>query len=168
MTTRHAVAADYVFDGHNVHRDAAVMIGGARITAVLPRNEVPQSTSVQNLPDGCWLAPGFIDIQVNGGGDVLFNEQPTLAGIHAIAAAHRRFGTTSLLPTLISDSVGKMGMRWRPWNPLWPRIPAYSASTSKGRSSRRKSPACMTRAISENPPSRTTRSFWRRVPASRS
>jgi N-acetylglucosamine-6-phosphate deacetylase len=108
MTTRHAVAADYVFDGHNVHRDAAVMISGARITAILPRNEVPQSMSVQDLPDGYWLAPGFIDIQVNGGGDVLFNEQPTLAGIHAIAAAHRRFGTTALLPTLISDSVGKM------------------------------------------------------------
>jgi N-acetylglucosamine-6-phosphate deacetylase len=50
--------------------------------------------------------PGFIDLQVNGGGGVLFNDQPTVAGIAAIAEAHRRFGTTGLLPTLISDELG--------------------------------------------------------------
>jgi N-acetylglucosamine-6-phosphate deacetylase len=55
-----------------------------------------------------WLAPGFIDLQVNGGGDVLFNDAPTPETIHRIAAAHRRFGTTALLPTLISDSPAKM------------------------------------------------------------
>ena len=60
------------------------------------------------LPDGAWLAPGFIDVQVNGGGDVLFNDAPTPEAIAAIAAAHRRFGTTSLLPTLISDTPEKM------------------------------------------------------------
>ena len=60
------------------------------------------------MPDGVWLAPGFIDIQVNGGGDVLFNDTPTAAGIRTIAAAHRRFGTTSFLPTLISDTPEKM------------------------------------------------------------
>jgi N-acetylglucosamine-6-phosphate deacetylase len=60
------------------------------------------------LPDNAWLAPGFIDIQVNGGGDVLFNDAPTPNGIRTIAAAHRKFGTTSLLPTLISDSAEKM------------------------------------------------------------
>ena len=52
--------------------------------------------------------PGFIDVQVNGGGDVLFNDTPTADGINAIAAAHRRFGTTGLLPTLISDTYDKM------------------------------------------------------------
>ena len=60
------------------------------------------------LPDNAWLAPGFIDIQVNGGGDVLFNDAPTPSGIRTIAAAHRNFGTTSLLPTLISDSLERM------------------------------------------------------------
>ena len=49
------------------------------------------------------LAPGFIDAQVNGGGGVLLNDEPTVDGIGRIAAAHRRFGTTALLPTLISD-----------------------------------------------------------------
>ena len=54
------------------------------------------------------LIPGFVDIQVNGGGGVLFNQQPTLDGIKAIAAAHLRFGTTSLLPTLITDTTDVM------------------------------------------------------------
>ena len=55
--------------------------------------------------DGGFLLPGFIDTQVNGGGGVLFNDAPTVEGIAAIAATHRRFGTTGLLPTLISDDL---------------------------------------------------------------
>ncbi len=51
---------------------------------------------------------GFIDIQVNGGGDVLFNDAPTADTIRKMIAAHRRFGTTALLPTLISDTPEKM------------------------------------------------------------
>jgi len=54
--------------------------------------------------DGLSLVPGFIDIQVNGGGGVLLNEQPDVEGIRTICAAHARFGTTALLPTLITDS----------------------------------------------------------------
>lgn len=54
---------------------------------------------------GGLLAPGFIDTQVNGGGGVLFNDEPTPEGIAAIGAAHRRFGTTGFLPTLISDDL---------------------------------------------------------------
>ena len=63
---------------------------------------------IHALPEDAWLAPGFIDVQVNGGGDVLFNDAPTPEGIAAIVRAHRRFGTTSLLPTLISDTPAKM------------------------------------------------------------
>ena len=72
-----------------------------------PRAELPATISLRVLPDNAWLAPGFIDLQVNGGGDVLFNDTPTVDGIRAIAAAHRRFGTTALLPTLISDTPEK-------------------------------------------------------------
>jgi N-acetylglucosamine-6-phosphate deacetylase len=104
--TRHAVAADHVFDGATLHRDAAVVIDGARIVAVVPRREV--SGNVRALPDDTWLAPGFIDIQVNGGGDILFNDAPTPEAIATIAAAHRRYGTTGLLPTLITDTADKM------------------------------------------------------------
>jgi len=51
------------------------------------------------------LAPGFIDTQVNGGGGVLFNDCPTVDCIAAIGEAHRRYGTTGFLPTLISDDL---------------------------------------------------------------
>src|SRR5262245_38621073 len=51
------------------------------------------------------LLPGFIDTQVNGGGGVLFNSQPTLDTIRRIGRAHRQFGTTGFLPTLISDDL---------------------------------------------------------------
>jgi N-acetylglucosamine-6-phosphate deacetylase len=102
----YAVAADHVFDGVTIHRHAAVVIEASRIVDVVPRAEVSGDARV--LPDGAWLAPGFIDVQVNGGGDVLFNDAPTPEAILAIAAAHRRFGTTALLPTLITDSAEKM------------------------------------------------------------
>ena len=105
--SKHAVAADCVFDGTVVQRKAAVVIDGSGIAAVVPRDEVAASMPLRVLPEGAWLAPGFIDVQVNGGGDVLFNDVPTPEGIRAIAAAHRKFGTTALLPTLISDTPEK-------------------------------------------------------------
>jgi N-acetylglucosamine-6-phosphate deacetylase len=108
MTGQHAVAADCVFDGAAVYRHRAVVIEGETIAAIVPRGDVPTTVSVHTLPDGVWLAPGFIDVQVNGGGDVLFNDDPSPEAIAAITAAHRQFGTTSLLPTLISDSLDRM------------------------------------------------------------
>ena len=57
---------------------------------------------------GALLLPGFIDTQVNGGGGVLFNDDPSVETIHKIGAAHRKFGTTGFLPTLISDDLGKV------------------------------------------------------------
>ena len=105
--SRHALIADIVFDGTALRRDAAVVLDGPKIAAVLPASELPAAIPRRTLPDGAWLAPGFIDVQVNGGGDVLFNDNPTAEGIRTIAAAHRRFGTTALLPTLISDTPEK-------------------------------------------------------------
>jgi len=104
--SRHAVAADHVFDGATLHRDTAIVIEGAHVVGVVPRREASGDARV--LPAGAWLAPGFIDIQVNGGGDALFNDAPTPETIATIAAAHRRFGTTGLLPTLITDAPDKM------------------------------------------------------------
>jgi N-acetylglucosamine-6-phosphate deacetylase len=104
----HAIAASCVFDGAVAHRNAAVIISGERIEGLAQRAELPADLPVHEMPDGVWLAPGFIDLQVNGGGDVLFNDAPTPQTIRQIAAAHRRFGTTALLPTLISDSPAKM------------------------------------------------------------
>jgi N-acetylglucosamine-6-phosphate deacetylase len=103
----HAVAARTLFDGVDLRDHAAVVIHGERIVGIARREEVASSIPVQDLPDTVWLAPGFIDIQVNGGGDLLFNDAPTPETIQAIAQAHRRFGTTALLPTLISDNPDK-------------------------------------------------------------
>jgi N-acetylglucosamine-6-phosphate deacetylase len=103
-----AIAASCVFDGAVAHRDAAVIVAGDRIERLVPRKELPANVPIDELPEGVWLAPGFIDLQVNGGGDVLFNDAPTPETVRRIVAAHRRFGTTALLPTLISDSAAKM------------------------------------------------------------
>src|SRR3569623_2506760 len=54
---------------------------------------------------GLTLVPGFVDTLVNGGGGVLFNDSPTVEAIARSGAAHRRFGTTGFLPTLISDDL---------------------------------------------------------------
>lgn len=104
----HAIAADFVFDGSIKHKEAAVVVEGTRVVGVIPQTELPRSVSVQNAPSGCWLAPGFIDLQVNGGGDALFNNVPTPETILTIVAAHRQFGTTALLPTFITDTPEKM------------------------------------------------------------
>src|SRR5262245_9621399 len=104
----HAVLAPRAFDGRHWQADAAVLIRGERIVGVAPRGEVPPDWPQTRLPDGAFLAPGFIDLQVNGGGGVLLNDQPTADGMRAIARAHRGFGTTACLPTLITDTREKM------------------------------------------------------------
>ena len=105
---RYAIAADTVFDGMATHKNAAVLVEGTRIAGVFSQSDLPSDLKVEALAAGDWLAPGFIDVQVNGGGDVLFNDAPTPETIVTLVAAHRRFGTTSLLPTLITDSEEKM------------------------------------------------------------
>ncbi|HEX8664261.1 MAG TPA: N-acetylglucosamine-6-phosphate deacetylase [Beijerinckiaceae bacterium] len=104
----HVIEADRVFDGDKLLAEHAVVVEGERIAAVVPWPEAPKGSSVERLPPGAWLAPGFVDVQVNGGGDRLFNDAPSLETVAAIAAAHRRFGTTSLLPTFITDAPDKM------------------------------------------------------------
>lgn len=82
----------------------AVLVDGAHIAAVVPADMVPADIERHDLA-GDILAPGFIDIQVNGGGDALFNDSPDVETIRRIGAAHRPFGTTGFLPTLISDDL---------------------------------------------------------------
>jgi len=101
-----ALIGTRVFDGTQLLEGRAVIIDGASITAIVPDGDVPAGTRsrrVQGL-----LAPGFIDVQVNGGGGVLFNATPTVEGIAEIGAAHRRYGTTGYLTTLITDTRANM------------------------------------------------------------
>lgn len=106
---QHALLAGRVFDGTRWHDEAALLIRDGRIAGVRRRSEVPGDWPQERLPAGTVLAPGFIDLQVNGGGGVLLNDQPTADGMRAIARAHRRYGTTACLPTLITDTRERTG-----------------------------------------------------------
>ncbi|MFG6110613.1 N-acetylglucosamine-6-phosphate deacetylase [Stenotrophomonas rhizophila] len=98
-----------ILAGDEFRDDLAVVIEDGRITALLS-DAAPQLGSADEQMDlgGGWLLPGFIDAQVNGGGGVLFNNTPDVDSLRTLAAAHRRFGTTGLLPTLISDDAQVM------------------------------------------------------------
>lgn len=99
---RLALLGAEIFDGERRHRDQALVIADDRIEALVPSASLDPSVERIALGGGL-LAPGFIDIQVNGGGGVLLNDQPTVEGVRAICAAHARFGSTALLPTVITD-----------------------------------------------------------------
>src|SRR3954467_5729399 len=95
------IAAQRIFDGLEMGGAGAVRISNGRIESV-SLSEGASRASIQ-LPSDAILAPGFVDIQVNGGGGVLLNDQPTEAGVRRIVEAHRSAGTTGCLPTLITD-----------------------------------------------------------------
>lgn len=99
---REAILAAQVFDGARLQAGMAVLTEDGRIVGVIPRAEVPDSFPPRLVDDGTILASGLIDLQVNGGGGVLFNDAPDLVGLKTIAEAHRMLGTSAILPTLIS------------------------------------------------------------------
>jgi N-acetylglucosamine-6-phosphate deacetylase len=99
-----ALIADAVLSGDALVADTAVLVEGERIAGLVPCDAVPANAERIELP-GATLVPGFVDTQVNGGGGVLFNDAPSVETIATIGAAHRRFGTTGFLPTLISDDL---------------------------------------------------------------
>ena len=102
MTDLKALTANRIFDGADWHENAAVVFSNGRIDRIQPTASL--SPEIQRIDGGEIIAPGFIDLQVNGGGGVLLNEEPTVEGIATICAAHAKFGTTALLPTLITDT----------------------------------------------------------------
>ena len=104
MTTR-IFHNGHVLTERGFERDVCVVVEDGFIVAVLHGD--PPSGDLIDL-DGGYLVPGFIDAQVNGGGGVLFNNDTSVDAINAIGRAHRRFGTTGFLPTLISDDAAVM------------------------------------------------------------
>lgn len=93
-----------VFDGHRFHERTAVLIEKGRIVRLVQDGDaLPENLQIIEL-DGGILSPGFIDAQVNGGGGAMLNDGPTPEIMCTIAAGHRPYGTTSLLPTLITDT----------------------------------------------------------------
>ena len=102
-----AISADRIFDGQRWHDNALIVIDRGMVQCIAPRSQRAGEWPIDVMPPGTLLAPGFIDLQVNGGGGVLLNDDPTPDAMRAIARAHRKYGTTSCLPTLISDTRAK-------------------------------------------------------------
>lgn len=98
-----ALAGAEIFDGAVSHADHAVIIENGHVADVIPRAQLGTDMRIEELAGGL-LAPGFVDVQVNGGGGVLLNDAPTADGVARICNAHAKFGTTALLPTLITDT----------------------------------------------------------------
>lgn len=98
-----ALTGARIFDGADWHDDAALIVSDGLVEAIAGRGAIPSGAEVVDLGGGM-LAPGFIDLQVNGGGGVMLNDHPDLASIETICRAHAPFGTTALLPTLITDT----------------------------------------------------------------
>ena len=95
--------------GDTLVEGQTMLVFGGIIEAIGPDLAIPAGYHRVDLK-GDILAPGFVDIQVNGGGGALFNDAPSVETIATIARAHANFGTTALLPTLISDDLEKIAL----------------------------------------------------------
>ncbi|MFV1852461.1 MAG: N-acetylglucosamine-6-phosphate deacetylase [Thalassospira sp.] len=105
--TAFAITNARIFDGTEFHEGKAVIVRDGKIEALCDAQSLPADIDVID-GNGQTLAPGLIDVQVNGGGGVLLNDEPTVDGVRAIMEAHRKYGTTAMLPTLITDYRDKM------------------------------------------------------------
>ena len=105
-TPRRAFLGAEVFDGDRRHNAHALLVEGDRVVGVIPEHTVPADAQTHAF-DGGLICPGFVDLQVNGGGGVMFNDAPSADTLFTMAEAHARLGATSILPTLITDTVDK-------------------------------------------------------------
>jgi N-acetylglucosamine-6-phosphate deacetylase len=100
---KYAISAARIFNGEKMLHDHAVIVGDERITGVVETANLP--TGMRQIKrEGGILAPGFIDVQVNGGGGVLLNNVPERHAVDTMTSAHRRYGTTTMMPTIVSDT----------------------------------------------------------------
>jgi N-acetylglucosamine-6-phosphate deacetylase len=96
------IAPDGLFDGTELQSGMALSVMGGRTGKIVPRASLPPEANVINVAGT--LCAGFLDLQVNGGGDALLNNDQSAGTIARMAAAHRRFGTVGILPTVITDA----------------------------------------------------------------
>ena len=101
---KQALIGAQLFSGKEFFDNRALLIDGENIIDIINEHDVPKNFEIQKLNGGI-LSPGFIDLQVNGGGGKLFNNSPDKESLNTIIEAHQHFGTTSIMPTVISDSL---------------------------------------------------------------
>ena len=101
---KQAITGSKLFNGIDFIEHKALLIEDQHIAGIVNKDAIPTDFQVKKL-DGGILSPGFIDLQVNGGGGKLFNNSPDKESLNTIISAHQYFGTTSIMPTVISDSL---------------------------------------------------------------
>ena len=103
--TKTAITGARIFDGAVWHDRSALVINDGVVEGLVAADSPTDAIRVP--ADGALLVPGFVDLQVNGGGGALLNLTPTLDAIRTICTNYAQFGTTALLPTLITDTPEK-------------------------------------------------------------
>jgi len=97
-----------IFDGLSFQDAKAVLVNNGVVSGIVSDDgQTHNASRVEDL-DGQLLVPGFVDVQVNGGGGVMFNDEQSVTALETIAQGHRKFGTTTLFPTFITDSFENM------------------------------------------------------------
>jgi N-acetylglucosamine-6-phosphate deacetylase len=101
---KQAITGSKLFNGIDFIEHKVLLIDDQHIAGIVNEDAIPTEFQVKKLEGGI-LSPGFIDLQVNGGGGKLFNNSPDKESLNTIISAHQYFGTTSIMPTVISDSL---------------------------------------------------------------
>lgn len=117
MRSGYWLAPERLFDGKTMRRGLAIRVEGDTISEWAPASAVADEPSLQRF-EGV-AAPGLIDLQVNGGGNVLLNTNPSVEGLKAIAAAHRALGCKFVFPTLITDRPAVLDQTTEAMLALW-------------------------------------------------
>ncbi len=92
-----------IHDGVDMHEDHALVVQADGARSIIARQNLPSDAPVDILPGGI-IAPGFVDVQINGGGGVMFNDDQSVEALRTIAEAHASIGSALVLPTLITDT----------------------------------------------------------------
>ncbi len=98
-----------IFDGEIRHKNSALLVAEGKVVGIVGQDDIPDAYAVHTLASGL-ITAGFVDLQVNGGGGVMLNDAPGIDAMKIICDAHLPFGTTSLLPTLITDQPEKTAL----------------------------------------------------------
>jgi N-acetylglucosamine-6-phosphate deacetylase len=101
-----AFLADAIFNGEAWHERSALIVRDGKVDRLVPRDAVPHEMERVETQGG-FLAPGFIDLQLNGAAGIMLGDNPGIEEIETICQAHARRGTTGILPTLITDTPEK-------------------------------------------------------------
>ncbi len=101
-----------IFDGERIMEGHAARFVNGALSEIVREDQIQQGEEVVDL-SGDILSPGYVDLQVNGGDGVMFNDDPSVETLRRMAAAHRGLGATAILPTLITDTAEKTALAVR-------------------------------------------------------